>query len=180
MTQPAPHAPALGSLLVALQFGLLAALGLLAGLAWRQAGTAPMPASTLPLDALLLAGVSMALGLWALACNRPGNFHIRPLPKTDGALVQHGPYRWIRHPMYTALLLLAAAIVRLTASAAGAGASVVSLAGLPLGTWAVLCWAALLGVLVLKARVEEVALRLHHPGYAAYCERSRRFLPGLW
>ena len=47
----------------------------------------------------------MALGLWALSANRPGNFNIRPEPKTDGQLVQTGPYRWIRHPMYTAVLL---------------------------------------------------------------------------
>jgi protein-S-isoprenylcysteine O-methyltransferase Ste14 len=52
----------------------------------------------------------MALGLWALSANRPGNFNIRPEPKADGQLVQTGPYRWIRHPMYTAVLWLKAVL----------------------------------------------------------------------
>ena len=51
---------------------------------------------------------SAVLGLWTLWVNRPGNFNIRPEPHPDGHLVQEGPYRWVRHPMYGAVLLLAA------------------------------------------------------------------------
>ena len=57
------------------------------------------------LSVLLLAGVSVALAVVTLLYNQPGNFNIRPTPKTWGTLVTSGPYHWIRHPMYTSVLL---------------------------------------------------------------------------
>lgn len=141
--------PDAGSLLVALQFGLLA--GLLV-VAVRGNPLAPAPV------ALALLGV--AVGLWAVACNRPGNFNIHPAPKAGGRLVSSGPYRWIRHPMYTALLL------------AGAGCAWASGGALGWGLWI-----ALAAVLVAKTRLEERWMAQAHPGYDAYRARTRRFLP---
>ena len=57
-----------------------------------------------PAGAWGVAAAGALLGLWALSCNRPGNFNIRPTPRAGGQLVQQGPYRWIRHPMYTAVM----------------------------------------------------------------------------
>ncbi len=141
-----------GRWLVALQFGLLACIG------WR-AWNAPLSAEILSLG--LLAG-SAGLGFWTLAVNRPGNFNIRPAPRDGGVLVTSGPYRWIRHPMYTAVLL------------AAAGAAVVPRQPLD----AVLCLA-LLGVLGAKAVIEERALRARFPGYGDYMRQTTRFLPWL-
>lgn len=140
-----------GPWLVLLQFGLLGAL------AWR-AGTRLGPA--LPGPGALLLAVACALGLWALWANRPGNFNVRPLPKAGGELVVHGPYRWVRHPMYGALLLAAAALVVATPDAT------TGLAGL--GLWA---------VLRAKSGLEERALRVRFPAYAAYRRGTGRFLP---
>lgn len=145
----------MGTVLVTLQLlllGLLAVLGV-RGLAHG------MPT----VDTLLFAAAGVALGLWALSANRPGNFNIRPVPREGGRLVQHGPYRWIRHPMYSALLLAGVACAR----AAG-----------DLPTWLTL--AALALVLGLKARVEERALLLQHPGYLRYQQHSWRFLPFVY
>lgn len=142
----------LGSVLVALQFGLI---GLLA---WTA-----LPAF-LSGQASAGAWVSCAsgvlLGLWALAANRPGNFNIRPAPRAGARLVRQGPYRWIRHPMYTAVM---------ACGWAAAWASSTSLA------W--LAWVALVLVLVVKAVLEERWMLQAHPGYAAYRQGTRWFLP---
>lgn len=152
MTAPNPTSRTVGSALVALQFLLIAALALAAILAVRERAISP-PAWTLGLGGL-------ALGLWAVASNRPGNFNIRPEPRAGGQLVSHGPYRWIRHPMYTAVITIAAACGALVDAA-----------------WAWLCVAALVAVLVAKATLEERALLVAHPDYGSYRARTRRFLP---
>jgi protein-S-isoprenylcysteine O-methyltransferase Ste14 len=142
----------LGSLLVALQFGLLLLLAVLAApQAWR---------GDLPLTGLVLAGLAALLGIWTLAYNRLGNFNIHPAPKVAGALVIGGPYRLIRHPMYSAVLLAAAAMAWLIQPWIGA-----------------LAWGALALVLFTKANIEERWLCEHHAGYAAYCTHCKRFIP---
>jgi protein-S-isoprenylcysteine O-methyltransferase Ste14 len=148
-----PHSR--GLVLVALQFALLAAL------AWQA--VAALHRATPPAGALACITAGVALGLWALTANRPGNFNIRPQPREGGRLIEQGPYRWIRHPMYSALLL--------------AGLGVAWLAGSAIA-WTAL--AALAVVLLLKARIEEAAMSRAHAGYVAYRQRTKRFVPGLW
>ena len=144
----------LGTLLVALQFLLMAALA--------ASGLEGLARDDLPVDAFVAAAIATLLGVWALAANRPGNFNIRPTPRAGGRLVQHGPYRWIRHPMYSAVMLAGLAAARL-ADAAPA--------------W--LALACLVAVLAVKAVIEERAMLGHHPDYEAYRRRTRRFVPWL-
>lgn len=141
-----------GRLLVVLQFGLLALLG------WR-AMAAPWAISVQVVSLLAASGL---LALWALAANRPGNFNIRPTPRHGGTLITSGPYRWIRHPMYTSVLLAAAAAAWKSFEAADA-----------------LFWVALLGVLLAKAAIEERALVRRFPDYQDYRVRTTRFVPWL-
>ena len=155
MTRSSAAPSALGAVLVGLQFALLAWLAVKAAVG--------LGASRLPADALAAAAAAIALGLWALWANRPGNFNIRPLPREGGHLVQHGPYRWIRHPMYSALLLAGVAAARLS----GDGVS-----------WLILL--ALAAVLAVKAAVEERAMVAHYADYPDYQQRTRRFVPGLY
>jgi len=143
---------AIGRLLVALQFGLLA--GLLVVTA---------PSALLQPAPVVLWLLGIAVGLWAVWCNRPGNFNIHPMPKAGAVLVRSGPYRWIRHPMYTAVLLF------------GAGCGWAS--G---GTLGWMLWLALAAVLTAKAGLEEQWMALAHPGYADYRSRTKRFIPGLF
>lgn len=145
----------IGSVLVTLQFALLAALGCEAfpALMRRDAGYAAWIA--------MVAG--SAVGVWSVTANRPGNFNIRPTPHERGALVMSGPYRWIRHPMYSALMLLGLACVL---AARDSWLSMAMLAGLT-------------GVLVTKALLEEHWMTLRHPAYEAYRARTWRFVPGL-
>ncbi|HUH66165.1 MAG TPA: isoprenylcysteine carboxylmethyltransferase family protein [Syntrophales bacterium] len=55
------------------------------------------------LVALQFAGI--AIGIWALIAMRPNNLNISPLVKQGAFLVTTGPYRFVRHPMYLAVLL---------------------------------------------------------------------------
>ncbi len=144
-----------GSALVVPQFGLLILQAALAIPRILQGG--------IPVGTLLVAGASFALVVWTLMHNRLGNFNVQPTPKVSGVLVTKGPYRWIRHPMYSSLLL-----------GAGALASMSS----PLAAW--LAWSALAAVLFLKSTLEEQWLCEHYPGYAAYRLVSKRFVPWLF
>lgn len=145
----------LGSVLVTLQFIWIVLLAWLAGPVFF-AGQAPV-------GAWVCAVLGGLLALWALSSNRPGNFNIRPTPRAGGALVEQGPYRWIRHPMYTSVIAVGVAC---------AWASGHWLA------WLALC--ALAAVLVVKAVFEERWMVQAHPGYAVYRQRTRRFLPWLF
>jgi protein-S-isoprenylcysteine O-methyltransferase Ste14 len=140
----------LSRLLVALQFGLMALLAL--RLETARIGPAFV--------GLLASGA--AVGAWALAANRPGNFNIRPEPRPGGRLVTHGPYARVRHPMYLAVLLAMAAF-------AVAGDA---------GQWA--AWGALAAVLAAKARREERDLVRLHPGYEADRAQTRAIIPFLF
>jgi protein-S-isoprenylcysteine O-methyltransferase Ste14 len=144
----------LGYLLVSVQFGTLAVLAVQAWGTWQAATDHSM--------IWLLLGLSGMVGLWALSANRPGNFNIHPTPRQNGELIQHGPYRWIRHPMYTSVLLFGAALVLAISS---------------LSAW--LLWVMLAAALLSKALLEERWMTQKHPAYAAYMARSRRFIPYL-
>lgn len=151
--QPAPVAgETVGRALVALQFGLLA------WLAWHA-----LQSGRLPLTAWLFGAAALLLGLWALRSNPPGNFNIRPTPHPTGRLILAGPYRWIRHPMYSAVLLAGTAC-----AVAGAG----------LSGW--LALGLLAGVLFAKSVLEERWMERQHPTYSTYRAGRARFVPGLF
>lgn len=141
--------------LVFAQFGLLTALLWQVYKAWPDLmfGTAGAG----------LFAVSIALGIWTLTQNRPGNFNVTPEPRDNAHLVTLGPYQWIRHPMYTSLLLFAA------------GCAVVID-----GWWAWYTWGALLVVLWFKSEVEELFLTKQFPQYVVYRQRTKRFVPFVW
>jgi protein-S-isoprenylcysteine O-methyltransferase Ste14 len=77
----------------------------------------------------------------------------------DHAVVSSGPYRYIRHPIYTGDLLLLFGLE------------------LALNSWLVLGVAALAIAVSQKAAREEKDLSGGLPAYAAYCRRTKRFIP---
>lgn len=50
---------------------------------------------------------SIALGLWAIIAMRKSRFNVMPEPLHNALLITSGPYRLLRHPMYTAVILFA-------------------------------------------------------------------------
>lgn len=113
---------------------------------------------------VLLALGGMVVGIWTLLHNRIGNFNVHPAPKSEGQLVTSGPYRHVRHPMYNAVLLAAAAAVFFYDTDIGK----------------IVCWLALLLVLWLKTLLEEQALRHKFADYSDYARRAGRFIPRLF
>jgi protein-S-isoprenylcysteine O-methyltransferase Ste14 len=87
--------------LVFLQFGLLIFL------IWLPGGEAPAWAPTVSLVLFLLAGVVLLAAAIAL---KP-SITVMPEPRQDVPFITHGIYRFVRHPMYTGVLLLALAMV---------------------------------------------------------------------
>lgn len=102
------------------------------------------------LGVMVLAGTTLGRGLTAV-----------PLPNRHAVLRTGGLYRWVRHPIYSGLLLAAGGLV----AATGGGARLVALV-------------ALVALLHVKARWEESRLARHFAGYRQYARRTPRFLPG--
>ena len=106
---------------------------------------------------------SVVLGLWAVAVVGLRQVRIMPEPGANLPLVRRGHYRWIRHPMYTAVALAALGWLLCNFS------------------WPrFACWLALLPVLGLKAAREERLLAARHSDYRGYQANSWRFIPWVW
>lgn len=140
-------------LLVLAQFALLALLVLLpSGRDWSRPGWL-----------LVLAGLAGAAGLvvMALGAARLGRgLTASPLPSARAELRTDGLYRYVRHPIYSGLLLVGAGV-------AAVSGSVVRL----------VVYGLLVVLLHVKARWEEQRLRDRFPGYAEYAARTPRFVP---
>ena len=136
---------------------LMVQLGLCAALAVR-AVSSPW---TIPTLAALAA--ALALAAWAVGTMGFKQLNALPEVRPGAALRTHGAYRWIRHPMYSSLLLGAAACV-------AARPDVPNIA----------CAVTLALDLVIKAAREERHLRAAFPDYAAYQQRSWSLIPWLY
>lgn len=137
--------------LVAVQFLALALIAL----------TGPLIATPWPLLLIELAGFAlMAWALWSLRRSPP---HVVPDVRAGATLQRGGPYRWIRHPMYSALLLITLALVLAAPSLLRAA-----------------IWLLLLANLNTKLKYEERLLMARFPDYAAYRETTRRLVPFLY
>ena len=134
----------------------------------EDAGAAPLFAPLVPLSpglawaSALMALAGLGLALWArLSLDR--NWSSMVALKDEHELIVRGPYAHIRHPIYTALILLFAAT-------AMANRSPLALAAVAL--MALSCW--------IKLRAEEALMSEAFPeAYPAYMARTRRLVPWL-
>jgi protein-S-isoprenylcysteine O-methyltransferase Ste14 len=86
-----------------------------------------------------------------------------PKPKTDAQLVTTGIFAWIRHPIYTALMLITF----------GTSLERGDLIALILS-------ASLVVLLEFKSRREEAWLLEQFSDYAMYRSRVKKFVPGVY
>jgi protein-S-isoprenylcysteine O-methyltransferase Ste14 len=128
--------------------GLLSFAGFELSPGWRWAGVALGFASI----------ACMWWVLWALDLNFNHILHVRE----QHTLIQHGPYRWVRHPMYTTHFMHGLSILLITANALIGGMYLLAF-GL---------------VVVFRIRNEEATMTdTFGDAYREYMERTGRFLP---
>jgi protein-S-isoprenylcysteine O-methyltransferase Ste14 len=142
-----------GNLFVVAQFALLAALILI-------------PSSQGTITSTYVGGVLfIAPGLILLYVsvkNLGRSLTTNPVPKDDAQLVETGVYKFVRHPIYSGLLLAALGTVVQSMDISKA-----------------VIWAALFIVLNFKATWEEKLLVKKYSTYTDYMKRTGRFVPRL-
>ena len=140
-----------GKLLVTIQFSCLALLAVFTK--WLS----------LPWWSFVLLALSGFLAFWAMAVMKLGNFNVVPTPVENGVLISRGPYKVIRHPMYTSIFIFALALLAGQFDYIKLIISLVLVAGL-----------------VAKMFYEEDLLRNHYPEYQEYMTKTKRVIPFVW
>lgn len=122
--------------------------------------------SRIPLWGILAANAFVILGyglfIWVMRTN---SYASRVIEVAAGQkVIDSGPYAILRHPMYSATLILYFASM------------------LALGSyWALIPMTLYLPLLAVRIKNEEAVLRKDLPGYVEYCQKVRwRLLPGIW
>lgn len=108
-------------------------------------------------DAIVLAGLVIAV--WARAV-LGGNWSARVALKVDHELIQRGPYRVVRHPIYSGLLLMVLGTAILGGRVSGFVAFFICFCA----SW-------------IKLRQEEALLTKRLPGYSEYKARTKALVP---
>jgi protein-S-isoprenylcysteine O-methyltransferase Ste14 len=111
---------------------------------------------------LLISGI--AVTTWAQAVNAFFEPGVRIQTERAQRVITSGPYRFVRHPGYTAAIAMFIAIPLALAS-----------------WWALLPAALAIALLVVRTGLEDGLLRAELSGYADYAHRTRyRLVPGIW
>lgn len=105
---------------------------------------------------------AVLLMVWARIAFGIRSFHYAANP-TEGGLVTAGPYRFLRHPIYAAILLFLWAGIATNLSPASVALGLVATA-----------------MLSLRMVFEESLVRQRYPEYADYARRTKRVVPFLF
>ena len=113
---------------------------------------------------LVLYFASTGFILWVFRENPFATPVVKVQVERNHRVVSSGPYAYVRHPMYGAMILFCVGVPLVAGS-----------------WWGLLMVPVFVALLALRARIEERALIDGLPGYADYVARVRyRLVPGLW
>jgi len=146
--------------LVAVTLAIAIALALVTG----SRSTGPEIAGPYRSLGVIVVWLGLAIRVWAVAALGRA-FRTTVEVDSGQAVVSTGPYRWVRHPSYTGLLLI------------------VTGCGLAAGNWLALAVCALLPLpaLLRRIHVEEAELTsVLGDRYRAYQAQTKRLIPGVW
>jgi protein-S-isoprenylcysteine O-methyltransferase len=132
-------------------------------LSGMRKGFLPFPEASIRTVALTLFAVGLAVRWWAVV-TLGRFFTVDVATHDDHALVDSGPFRFVRHPSYTGLILAFLAV----------GVSLGNAVSL------VVLIVPVVAALSYRMRVEEAALRTAlGASYDDYCARTKRLVPGI-
>lgn len=142
---------------------LLLAQPFVAGLDQRYGWSAPV-STLIHLIGLALMAFSFVPLTWSMAVNKHFEGTVRIQNDRDHQVIDSGPYRYVRHPGYVAVILQFLALP------------------LAVGAWtAFIPGAAGILLFILRTALEDAALQRELAGYTAFTQRTRyRLLPGVW
>ncbi|HET9209223.1 MAG TPA: isoprenylcysteine carboxylmethyltransferase family protein [Thermoanaerobaculia bacterium] len=103
--------------------------------------------------------LAVLLMIWARVTFGMRSFHYAANP-TAGGLVTTGPYRYMRHPIYAAILLFLWTGVAVSASPLSVALGLIATA-----------------MLALRIAFEERLVRQRYPEYGDYARRTKRVIP---
>jgi len=113
---------------------------------------------------ILLQVAGVALGIWAIRSIGENNWSVYPIPNIESTVTSNGPFAYIRHPMYAALLLFMGGI---------------TLRSYGWFTW--MMFTLLFILLILKIVYEEKQLIKKHPEYVDFKQvTKKRLIPFVW
>ena len=105
---------------------------------------------------------SICLMIWARFTFKFRSFHLTATP-TKGGIVTNGPYRWLRHPIYSAIIYFSWACL------------------IAFPKTEVLIAVLFINVgLITRMLLEEKALNLVYPEYAEYSKQAKRLIPFIY
>lgn len=148
---------------IAIITAAVVAAGLLTG-AVKNTGPWEFGSTGLSVAGLLVMWTGLAVRIWAITV-LGNSFRMTVEVDTSQRVVDSGPYRWVRHPSYTGIVLLMTGL------------------GLVYGNVPALAILLVLpaGVLIHRIFVEEAVLsEVIGRAYADYAARTKRLVPGLW
>ncbi|HCU34982.1 MAG TPA: isoprenylcysteine carboxyl methyltransferase [Armatimonadetes bacterium] len=113
---------------------------------------------------MLLVLIASTLVIWAMYENRFFSATVRIQTDRGHTVCSDGPYQYVRHPGYSAWILLAVGVPIMLGSARALIVTAVSFVAIVLRTW-----------------LEDATLARELPGYEMYRQRVRyRLIPGVW
>jgi len=113
--------------------------------------------------ARIVSFIGLTLGFWAIISMKLDNVNVTPDVRHNARLVTTGPYKIIRHPMYSAVLLAFLPFVIDKPSA-----------------FLTVIYMVLLITLVVKLNYEETLLRIHFKDYDVYMLKTWRLIPFIY
>jgi protein-S-isoprenylcysteine O-methyltransferase Ste14 len=106
--------------------------------------------------------IFISLGIWALIIMK-FNFNVAPDPVKNITLVKTGPYKYIRHPMYTSVLGFMACTVFID-----------------FGFDRLALWIILAADIMFKLEYEEKLLKNLIPEYSEYRKSTKKIIPFIF